>query len=89
MFWGDSHLSRDIALLGAPSDGQRRKRAARLYVPSSHLPLLKVGVVSLPPGVSRSPALLSSLLFVLPSDSTADVVCALSISVVLVPFVAK
>jgi hypothetical protein len=54
MFWGDKNISRDISLQGVLGVGRVQSRnRARLYVPASHQPILKVGVTSLPPGVSR------------------------------------
>jgi hypothetical protein len=56
MFWGDNNLSRDISLQGVQSGGKLvgRNRSRRAYLSASHQPMLKIGVTSLPPGVSRS-----------------------------------
>lgn len=53
MFWGDKNISRNISILGTPTDAAHKRNRGRVFVPTAHQPLIRVGVTSLPPSVSR------------------------------------
>lgn len=52
LFWGSNDLTRHISLLHGATNENPRNRS-RKFIPTSQQPLLKIGVKSLPAGVSR------------------------------------
>lgn len=52
LFWGNNNMTRNISVIDQHFHDAHRGRG-RHFVPVSQQPLLKVGITSLPPGVSR------------------------------------